>query len=139
MRVLFYFVLVFLTFFSCDTKKNQEGKDWVGNCMMTVNEKEVGITFLHQDTAVALALRGFDPEFRKINPESGVKIYQFSKGFQVDVTDEENVMVYQIEKKTVIDTVAIFDVDTKKELTNIVESEVYDTLGACRLGSFKMK
>jgi hypothetical protein len=134
----FFLTIVAVSFFlACKSKTEDSGGSKVAKCIMTVNEREIDLTFVHNDTSVIFMVRGFDPEFRKVSSESDTKIYQFSKGFQVDMTDEEDVMVYQIEKKTVIDTVAIFDVDTQKELTNIVESEVYDTLGSCRLGSFK--
>jgi hypothetical protein len=135
MRSLFFLIIIF-GLISCKNKIESAETTRIGECKMNVNGKDVSVKFFHQDTAVIFLLPGFDPEFRKVSRDSDQKVYTFSKGFVVDMTNEEEVKVFQISKDIKVDTVVVFDPETKKELMNTVESEVLDTLGSCNLGNF---
>jgi hypothetical protein len=138
MRVLILTVWTVFTLLAFSYKKYNVDRSWVGSCTMNLDGEDELVQVLKLDTVVVLMRPQMDPYFRQFDPESDPKKYYFG-GFELNMTNEENVMLYKIEKNTVTDTIVVFDRETYAETMKIVISEIIDTVSVCSMGKFEWK
>lgn len=133
MRSLLLITFSLLVFFSCkETKKYKGDLVYTGTCNTGENGEALELTFLIQDTTIVLVPKMQDPMIISVKDEKGnLKTSATFGDITVDFSNRDSVKGYVINQIVSMDTIANFDMETKKEVIQVVESVTLDTVSIC--------
>lgn len=133
MRSLLLITFSLLLFFSCkETKKSKGNLVYTGTCNTGENGEPQELTLIIHDSTLVLLPKKKDPTIMSNRDEEGnLKTSAIFGDLTVDFSNKDDVKGYIINQIVSMDTIANFDMETKKETIQVVESLTLDTVSTC--------
>jgi hypothetical protein len=130
-------VLIFIVFtaLSCQSssgKLEQSSPELMGTCSMKMEGITKEIRLFIKDTAIVLTEENEDPCFMQRSQSSNDKHYDIC-GFHLHIGQNNHVDLLKLKTSTVSDTILQTNPNTQASEIKVIEREVTDTIGQCRI------
>lgn len=128
-------IVAFFSALSCQStsgKLEQSSPELMGTCSMRIEGTTKEIRLFIRDTAIVLTEENEDPCFMQRSPSSNDKHYDIC-GFQINISQENYADLLKLKTSYLKDTIIQTNPNTQASEIKVIEREVTDTIGQCRI------